>query len=90
MECIIFIGKNIKESMLAIWITYNEGMQNCGNGNMLAIALGSKEKCEEMYYNAITLGATCDGEPGQRIPDTFYGNYFRDLDGNKVVFNHFG
>jgi predicted lactoylglutathione lyase len=65
-------------------------VQNCGNGNMLAIAPGSKEKCDEMYHKAITLGATCDGEPGQRIPDVFYGAYFRDLDGNKVVFNHFG
>jgi predicted lactoylglutathione lyase len=57
---------------------------------MLAIAPGSKEKCEEMYNQAITLGATCDGKPGQRIPDVFYGAYFRDFDGNKIVFNHFG
>ncbi len=90
MERIIFIGKSMGEPMLAICIPYNKEVQNCGNGNMLAIAPGSKEKCDEMYQSAIALGATCDGEPGQRIPDVFYGAYFRDFDGNKIVFNHFG
>ena len=90
MERIIFIGKSMKEPMLAICIPYNEEPQNCGNGNMLAIAPGSKEQCDEMYNKAIALGATCDGKPGQRIPDVFYGAYFRDFDGNKIVFNQFG
>jgi predicted lactoylglutathione lyase len=90
MERIIFIGKSMEEPMLAICIPYNEKVQNSGNGNMLAIAPGSKAKCEEMYHRAIALGGTCDGEPGQRVPDVFYGAYFRDLDGNKIAFNHFG
>jgi predicted lactoylglutathione lyase len=90
MDRIIFIGRSMAEPLLAICTPYNEEPQNCGNGNMLAIAPGSKEKCAEMYHRAIGLGATCDGEPGQRIPDVFYGAYFRDLDGNKIVFNHFG
>ena len=33
---------------------------------------------------AFAAGGTCDGAPGQRMP-TFYGAYFRDLDGNKLV-----
>ncbi|WP_068545304.1 VOC family protein [Thalassotalea crassostreae] len=90
MERIIFIGKSMQEPMLAICIPYNESPQHCGNGNMLAFAPGSKELCEQMYHKALALGGTCDGEPGQRIPDVFYGAYFRDLDGNKIVFNHFG
>ena len=90
MDRIIFIGKSMAEPMLAICIPYNEDPQHSGNGNMLAIAPGSKEKCDEFYKRAISLGATCDGEPGQRIPDVFYGAYFRDFDGNKIVFNHFG
>lgn len=90
MERIIFIGKSMKEPMLAICIPYDQELQNCGNGNMLAIAPGSKEKCDEMYQKAITLGATCDGKPGQRVAKLFYGAYFRDFDGNKIVFNHFG
>lgn len=90
MERIIFIGKSMKEPMLAICIPYNEEKQHCGNGNMLAIAPGSKEMCAQLYHQALALGATCDGEPGQRIADVFYGAYFRDFDGNKIVFNHFG
>jgi predicted lactoylglutathione lyase len=90
MDRIIFIGKSMKEPMLAICIPFNKEVQNCGNGNMLAIAPGSKEQCDEMYHKALALGATCAGEPGQRISDVFYGAYFRDLDGNKIAFNHFG
>lgn len=90
MDRIIFIGKSMAAPMLAICIPYNEDPQHCGNGNMLAIAPGSKEKCDALYTKAISLGATCDGAPGQRIPDVFYGAYFRDFDGNKIVFNHFG
>jgi len=90
MDRIIFIGKSMQQPMLAICIPYNEEKQHCGNGNMLAIAPGSKELCDELYTRALGLGATCDGEPGQRIPDVFYGAYFRDPDGNKIVFNHFG
>ncbi|EAZ97987.1 hypothetical protein MELB17_23810 [Marinobacter sp. ELB17] len=36
------------------------------------------------------MGASCGGEPGQRIPDQFYGAYVKDPDGNKVAFYHFG
>jgi predicted lactoylglutathione lyase len=90
MDRIIFIGKSMQEPMLAICIPYNADPQHCGNGNMVAIAPGSKEKCDELYNKAIVLGGTCDGKPGQRIPNVFYGAYFRDLDGNKIAFNHFG
>jgi len=90
MDRIIFIGTSMKAPMLAICIPYNEDEQHCGNGNMVAIAPGSKEKVDELYKNAMALGATCEGEPGQRIPDMFYGAYFRDMDGNKICFNHFG
>jgi hypothetical protein len=90
IDRIIFIGKKMGEPMLSICIPHNEEIQNCGNGNMLAIAPGSKELCDSMYHKAIALGASCDGEPGQRIPDVFYGAYFRDFDNNKIAFNHFG
>jgi hypothetical protein len=66
----------LAEALLAICTPYNEESQNCGNGNMLAIAPGSKEKCDEMYHRAIGLGTTCDGEPGQRIPDVFMVRIF--------------
>ena len=57
---------------------------------MVAINAGSKENVDSLYAKAIELGATCDGEPGQRIPDMFYGAYIRDADRNKIAFFVFG
>ncbi|WP_430457752.1 VOC family protein [Rheinheimera sp.] len=90
MERIIFIGKSNKEPMLAVCVPFNKEDPHPGNGVMLALAPGSKELVDQLYHKAIALGATCDGAPGQRIPGVFYGAYIRDLDGNKVCFNHFG
>lgn len=90
MDRIAFIGKSMNEPMLAVCIPYDENEPAPGNGNMVAINPGSKEKVDELYKKAIQLGATCEGEPGQRIPDMFYGAYIRDLDGNKVCFFQFG
>ena len=56
-----------------------------GNGNMVALHAGSNDKVDALYAKAISLGATDEGKPGPRA-GTFYGGYFRDLDGNKYVF----
>lgn len=90
MERIAFFGKSMGKPMLAVCIPYDQQANHPGNGNMVAINPGSKEMVDRLYQKAIELGATCDGEPGQRIPDRFYGAYIRDLDGNKVAFFHFG
>lgn len=87
---IAFIGKDMKSPMLAVCEPANGDQANCGNGNMIAIPAGSKEAVDVYYHRAVELGATCDGEPGQRIPDQFYGAYVRDPDGNKMAFFHFG
>lgn len=52
---------------------------------MIAISAGTKEAVDALYAKALTMGATDEGAPGQRLP-TFYGAYIRDLDGNKVCF----
>ena len=85
-----FYGTGMDSAMLAICIPYNEQAQHSGNGNMVAITAPSKEKAAELYHKAISLGASCEGEPGQRMPDMFYGAYVRDPDGNKLVFYVFG
>lgn len=90
MERIAFFGQSMGKPMLAICIPYDQEPNHPGNGNMVAINPGSKAMVDQLYHKAIDLGATCDGEPGQRIPDRFYGAYVRDLDGNKVAFFHFG
>ena len=85
-----FIGKNMGEPMLAVCEPYNQEPNHPGNGNMVAIHPGSKEAVDTFYRKALELGASCDGEPGQRIPDKFYGAYVKDPDGNKLAFFHFG
>ena len=90
MDRIAFFGKDMASPMLAVCIPYNESDAHPGNGNMVAFNPGSKEACDALYQKAIALGATCDGEPGQRIPDMFYGAYVRDPDGNKLCFFQFG
>lgn len=90
MGRIAMIGKSMQEPMLAVCVPFNESDPQPGNGNMVAFSAGSKEAVDTFYQKAISLGATCDGEPGQRIPDMFYGAYVRDLDGNKLAFFQFG
>jgi predicted lactoylglutathione lyase len=50
----------------------------------VALDAGSKEAVDRIYKKAIELGGTDEGAPGQRNP-RFYGGYFRDPDGNKLV-----
>ena len=54
-----------------------------GNGTMVALAVASKEKVDEVYARAIELGGQDEGPAGPRM-DGFYAGYFRDLDGNKL------
>ena len=86
MDRIKFYGTGPGAPMLAICVPYNEEAPNCGNGNMVAIPGGSPEGVDKLYAKAIELGATDEGEPGERIPDVFYGAYVRDLDNNKLCF----
>ena len=85
MDRIKFYGKGDGGAMLALCIPYNEKEQSHGNGNMIAIPGGSREGVHKLYARAIELGATDEGEPGERMP-SFYGAYVRDLDGNKLCF----
>jgi catechol 2,3-dioxygenase-like lactoylglutathione lyase family enzyme len=61
-----------------------------GNGTMVALAVNSREKVDEVYNKAIELGAQDEGAAGPRTTG-FYAGYFRDPDGNKLnVFFHEG
>lgn len=85
MDRIKFYGTGGAGAMLAICIPYDEKPQNCGNGNMVAINAGNRATVDKLYAKARELGATDEGEPGERMP-VFYGAYVRDLDGNKLCF----
>jgi catechol 2,3-dioxygenase-like lactoylglutathione lyase family enzyme len=54
-----------------------------GNGTMVAIAVKDRATVDGMHAKALELGAQDEGAPGPRT-STFYGAYFRDLDGNKL------
>lgn len=90
MDRIAFFGKSMAQPMLAVCEPYNQQPASPGNGTMVSFAAGSKEKVDALHQKALSLGATCDGAPGQRIPNQFYGAYVRDADGNKLAFCHFG
>ncbi len=80
-----FYGTGPDAAMLAICIPYDEQAQHHGNGNMIAIPGGDRAGVDRLYAKAIELGATDEGEPGERNP-VFYGAYVRDPDGNKLCF----
>lgn len=90
MDRISFIGKSMAAPMLAVCIPFNNAPAHPGNGNMVSFSPGSKAGVDALYHKAIALGASCDGAPGQRIVNVFYGAYVKDVDGNKLCFNHFG
>ena len=69
--------------MLAVCTPYDGKKASGGNGTMVALAAASKEQVDKVHAKALSLGATDEGAPGARS-DTFYGAYFRDLDGNKL------
>ncbi|MEO0754798.1 MAG: VOC family protein [Pseudomonadota bacterium] len=85
-----FYGTGPGAPMLAIGGPYDEAEATCGNGVMPALACDSREKVQEAYAKAMELGATDDGEPGERVPGMFYGAYFRDPDGHKICLAKFG
>ena len=89
MDRIAFIGSGMDKPMLAVCIPYDENDPKPGNGTMLAFPADTREDVDKLYASAIALGATDEGAPDERMP-TFYGGYFRDLDGNKAVFYKMG
>lgn len=78
-----FYGSKATPGMLAISKPYDEQPATAGNGSMFGLAATSKEQVDQAHAAALAAGGVCDGPPGQRMP-TFYGAYFRDLDGNKI------
>jgi len=85
MDRIKFYGTSPDAAMLALCIPYDEKPHERGNGQMIAIPGGSREGVDRLYQKALSLGASDEGPPGERLP-VFYGAYVRDLDGNKLCF----
>ncbi len=85
----VFYGVKMGQPMLGVAIPFNKEPATVGNGNMIALVAGSRENVDTLHAKAISLGASDEGAPGERMPG-FYAGYFRDLDGNKLALFHMG
>lgn len=77
-------AKSRNETALCIAKPHNGEKASVGNGSMTAIKVSSAKMVDLVHAKAISLGGTCEGAPGPRGTNGFYGAYFRDLDGNKL------
>ena len=84
---LVCFGTEMGKPMVCVGDPFNGEEASYGNGTMVAIQAGSRENVDKLYTKAISLGAKDEGGPGERNP-AFYGAYFRDLDGNKIVVCH--
>lgn len=77
-------GPDPERSMLGLCLPYNKEPATVGNGVMVGLTVHTIENVDKMYATAIELGGVDEGAPGPRGGD-YYGAYFRDLDGNKIL-----
>lgn len=82
-EKLIIWGKSMEEAAVGVTPPFDENAATVGNGVMVAMQMDNEEQVRNFYNKAIELGASDEGEPGQRISN-FYAGYFRDRDGNKL------
>lgn len=69
----------------AVAIPFDGAPATRGNGAMIGFGAGSGKEVARLHGLALSLGATCEGEPGPRGPQV--SAYIRDLDGNKLCFS---
>lgn len=85
MESDRYIGWGAKgrAALLAIK-PFDGSAATSGNGAMTALSAQNREQVNRVHSVALSLGGKDEGAPGLR-GETFYGAYFRDLDGNKLA-----
>lgn len=77
-------GVSMEQPSLAIMKPFDGQPATVGNGVMIGLVVNSRDKVDQVHKKALELGSVDEGAVGPR-GDTFYGGYFRDLDGNKLV-----
>lgn len=74
------------KTMFSVITPFDEQEATVGNGVMIALDVETTDAVERVYNKALELGAADEGHPHDRGSSMgFYGGYFRDLDGNKLV-----
>jgi predicted lactoylglutathione lyase len=81
-----FIAWTVSPRSPGLSVTYPHDGEpaTVGNGTMVALYVGSRDKVDAVHAKAVALGAVDEGAPGPRGDSGFYAGYFRDLDGNKL------
>ncbi|MEM6538775.1 MAG: VOC family protein [Pseudomonadota bacterium] len=83
---VVMWGRKPGEAFFAIAKPADGGTATVGNGVMVAFAARDPAQVKALYDKAISLGASCAGEPGPRLTGSVSCAYVRDLDGNKLNF----
>jgi predicted lactoylglutathione lyase len=79
-------GASPEETMFSVIAPFDQQPATIGNGVMIALNVETPQNVEKIYAKALSLGAVDEGRPHDRGSSMgFYGGYFRDLDGNKLV-----
>jgi predicted lactoylglutathione lyase len=83
-ERMTLFGSGPGTPMLGVCTPYDGKKASAGNGTMIALNVGSEDAVRKIHAKALELGGKDEGAPGPRGTG-FFGGYFRDLDGNKLV-----
>ena len=79
-------GTTAVAPVFSVIAPYDGNEATVGNGVMIALNVETPENVDKVYAKALLLGAIDEGHPHDRGSSMgFYGGYFRDLDGNKLV-----
>jgi len=77
-------GTPYKDALLCLIKPHDEQPATVGNGTMIGLVAENEEVVQRVYDYALAHGGSDEGPPGPR-GEAFYGAYFRDPEGNKLV-----
>ena len=77
-------GARGKGAMFGIITPYDAQAATGGNGTMIGFHAQTEDQVDRIHAHALANGGSDEGAPGPR-GEQFYGAYFRDPDGNKLV-----
>jgi len=87
-EKMIMWGEPGKGPMICAIQPYDGKRATSGNGTMVGLIAENEDQVHRVHAYALANGGKDEGAPGERTPQ-FYGGYFRDPDGNKLVVYRF-
>lgn len=76
-------------AMFGLITPYDGESATRGNGTMFGFHAETEGQVHQVYDHAKANGGSDEGPPGPRGGDQFYGAYFRDPDGNKLLVYRF-